>query len=217
MSEPNYLYLNAIQKKKISRTPIWIMRQAGRYLPEYRKVRAKYDFLTVCKTPELATEVTIQPIRRFGFDAAIMFSDILVIPDAIGQKLEFLKDHGPKLSPQILNGNDFQILNLDGLEEKLEYVAGAIKMIRSELNGKTPLIGFSGSPFTLAVYMIEGKPTKNFKYIKQTLYSSPELLVSLLEKLTEAVIRYLVMQINAGAQAVQVFDTWGGHFTCPPV
>ncbi len=210
MPDQNFLYLNAIQKKPVERTPIWIMRQAGRYLPEYLKVRDKYDFITVCKTPELATEVTLQPIRRFGFDAAILFSDILVIPDALGQKLEFLKDHGPKLSPQILQDKDITTLSLNGLEEKLSYVANAIKMVRSELDGKTPLIGFSGSPFTLATYMIEGKPTRNFKHIKQMLYSNPERLTKLLEMLTTAVTRYLKMQIEAGAQAVQVFDTWGG-------
>ena len=203
-------FLESIKKEKISHTPIWIMRQAGRYLPEYQEVRDKYDFLTVCKTPELATEVTIQPIRRFGFDAAILFSDILVIPEALGQKLEFLENHGPKLSPQILSGKDIDNLVSDGLENKLEYVAKAVKMIRSELDGKTPLIGFSGAPFTLAVYMTEGKPTRNFKHLKQFIYSEPETVHRLLGLLTDSVIRYLAMQIEAGAQAVQLFDTWGG-------
>ena len=186
------------------------MRQAGRYLPEYMEVRTKHDFITVCKTPELATEVTLQPIRRFGFDAAILFSDILVIPEALGQKLEFLENHGPKLSPQVLTAQDIARLSLEGIEEKLSYVGDAVKMIRGDLDGKTPLIGFSGSPFTLATYMIEGKPTRNFKYIKKMMFSEPEMLITLLEMLTEAVSRYLVMQIKAGAQAVQVFDTWGG-------
>lgn len=208
MSE--YTYINAIRKKPVDRTPIWIMRQAGRYLPEYMEVRNKYDFITVCKTPELATEVTLQPIRRFGFDAAILFSDILVIPEAMGQKLEFLENHGPKLSPQVLTPADVARLSIDGIEDKLSYVGSAVKMIRSELEGKTPLIGFSGSPFTLATYMIEGKPTRNFKYIKKMMFSEPETLMNLLHMLTEAVSRYLVMQIKAGAQAVQVFDTWGG-------
>jgi uroporphyrinogen decarboxylase len=206
----NFLFIDAIRKKPIKRTPIWIMRQAGRYLPEYMEVRRKHDFITVCKTPELATEVTMQPIRRFGFDAAILFSDILVIPEALGQKLEFLENHGPRLSPQVLVDRDVASLSLDGIEHKLEYVANAIKMILGELGGKTPLIGFSGSPFTLATYMIEGKPTRNFKYIKKMLYRDPERLTRLLEILTEAVSRYLVMQIKAGAQAIQVFDTWGG-------
>jgi uroporphyrinogen decarboxylase len=209
MSE-NHLYLDAIRKKPVKRTPVWIMRQAGRYLPEYLEIRRKNDFITVCRTPELATEVTMQPIRRFGFDAAILFSDILVIPEAMGQKLEFLENHGPKLSPQILTDEDIDNLTVQNIEAKLEYVANAVKMIRRELDGKTPLIGFSGSPFTLATYMIEGKPTRNFKYIKTILYQNPERLTHLLELLTEAVSRYLIMQAKAGAQALQVFDTWGG-------
>lgn len=210
MSERNYIYIDAIRKKKTPYTPIWIMRQAGRYLPEYMEVRSKYDFITVCKTPELATEVTLQPIRRFGFDAAILFSDILVIPEALGQKLEFFENHGPKLSPQILIKKELSDLNFDGLNDKLNYVAEAIKMLRRELPVQTPLIGFSGSPFTLAVYMIEGKPTRNFKFIKSIMYSEPERLIRLLDLLTDSVVRYLKMQIETGAQAVQVFDTWGG-------
>jgi uroporphyrinogen decarboxylase len=210
MPDPDYLYINAIQEKPVSRTPIWIMRQAGRYLPEYEKVRRRHDFLTVCKTPELAAEVTLQPIRRFGFDAAILFSDILVIPEAMGQKLEFLQNHGPRLSPRILKKEDIDTLQIDVLEDKLSYVADAIRMIRRELGEKTPLIGFSGSPLTLATYMIEGAPTRNFKSIKQMLFSKPGDLARLLELLTDAVTRYLKMQISAGAQAVQLFDTWGG-------
>lgn len=206
----DYLYINAIRKNPVHRTPIWIMRQAGRYLPEYMEVREKHNFIEVCKTPELATEVTLQPIRRFGFDAAILFSDILVIPEAMGQKLEFLENHGPKLSPQILSMKDIGKLNLNDIESRLSYVGDAIKMITRELNGKTPLIGFSGSPFTLATYMIEGKPTRNFRFIKEMLYKTPDNLISLLDMLTEAVTRYLVMQIKAGVQAVQIFDTWGG-------
>ena len=210
MSEQNYIYIDAIQKKKTPHTPIWIMRQAGRYLPEYMEVRSKHDFISVCKTPELATEVTLQPIRRFGFDAAILFSDILVIPEALGQKLEFLENHGPKLSPQILTNTDVSGLNSDDLDNKLNYVIEAIKMLRRELPVETPLIGFSGSPFTLAVYMIEGKPTQNFKFIKSMMYSNPDRLLKLLDLLTDSVTRYLKMQIEAGVQAVQLFDTWGG-------
>jgi len=209
-TKPNFLYINSINKEPVDRTPIWIMRQAGRYLPEYNKVRQKHDFLTVCKTPELATEVTLQPIRRFGFDAAILFSDILVIPEALGQKLEFLENHGPKLSPQVLQDKDVENLKIEDIEIKLSYVGNAVKMITSELSGQTPLIGFSGSPFTLATYMIEGKPTRNFKFIKKMLYSDPQRLSSLLDLLTETVSRYLIMQIKAGVQAIQIFDTWGG-------
>ena len=210
MTKQSSLYLDAIQGKPIGRTPIWIMRQAGRYLPEYMAVREKHDFLTVCHTPELAAEVTLQPIRRFGFDAAILFSDILVIPAALGQNLEFLENHGPRLSPQILTHQDLERLVSENIEERLDYVARAVSLIRSELAGQVPLIGFSGSPFTLATYMIEGKPTRNFKFIKTMLYQDPELLHKILDMLTAAVIRYLNMQIQAGAQAVQIFDTWGG-------
>ena len=206
----SYLYIDAIQKKPIERTPLWIMRQAGRYLPEYQQVREKHDFLTVCKTPELAAEVTLQPIRRFGFDAAILFSDILVVPEAMGQQLEFLENHGPQLSPQVLDEEQFNRLSTHGIEEKLEYVAGAVREINSRLPADIPLIGFSGSPFTLAVYMIEGKPTRNFKYIKQLIYSNPNFVHRLLAKLTEAVTRYVEMQIRAGVKAIQLFDTWGG-------
>lgn len=206
----DFIYINAIRKKPVPYTPIWIMRQAGRYLPEYQKIRSRHSFLTVCKTPELATEVTLQPIRRFGFDAAILFSDILVIPEAMGQTLEFLENHGPKLSPQILSEKNLERLNTDGMTERLSYVKNAINMIRRELASETALIGFSGSPFTLATYMIEGKPTRNFKYIKTMLYREPELLARLLNLLTRTVTDYLRMQIEAGADAIQIFDTWGG-------
>jgi uroporphyrinogen decarboxylase len=154
--------------------------------------------------------VTLQPIRRFGFDAAILFSDILVIPEALGQKLEFLEDHGPRLSPQVLTKKDIEGLSIEGIEDSLSYVADAVRMIRGALADKTPLIGFSGSPWTLATYMIEGKPTRNFKHIKKWLFSEPATLQQLLKLLADAVSRYLKMQIEAGAQAVQVFDTWGG-------
>lgn len=210
MSEKNYRYLQAIHKKPIDRTPIWIMRQAGRYLPEYQAVRAKHDFISVCKTPELATEVTLQPIRRFGFDAAILFSDILVIPEAMGQHLEFLENHGPRLSPQILSVDDISKLSVTGIEAELSYVEDAVRMVSGELNGQVPLIGFSGSPFTLATYMIEGKPSRNFKYIKKMMYSEPQVLHRLLKILSQAVSRYLSLQIDAGVDAVQIFDTWGG-------
>ncbi len=210
MSVKDYRYISAIYKKPVDRTPVWIMRQAGRYLPEYQRIRDQYDFITVCKTPELATEVTLQPIRRFGFDAAILFSDILVIPEAMGQHLEFLENHGPRLSPQVLSEKDLLSLEESDVEKKLAYVGNAIRLIATELNGNIPLIGFSGSPFTLATYMIEGKPTRNFKFIKQLIYTNPAILHRLLDMLTIAVTRYLTMQIESGVDAVQVFDTWGG-------
>jgi uroporphyrinogen decarboxylase len=210
MPERDCLYIRAVRRRPVDRTPIWIMRQAGRYLPEYEKIRSRHDFLEVCKTPELATEVTLQPIRRFGFDAAILFSDILVIPEALGQRLEFLRDHGPRLSPPVRGERDVATLSPDGLEDRLRYVAEAVRMIRRELDGGTPLIGFSGSPLTLATYMIEGAPTRNFKFVKQMLYSEPERLTRLLGVLAEAVSGYLRMQVSAGVDAVQIFDTWGG-------
>lgn len=210
MNDNKHIFIEAIQKKPVTRTPIWIMRQAGRYLPEYQEVRKKHDFIKVCKTPELATELTLQPIRRFAFDAAILFSDILVIPEAMGVNLEFIEDRGPKLSPQVLREDDLLQLGYDDLRNKLDYVSQAIKMILGELNGHIPLIGFSGSPFTLATYMIEGTPTRNFKHVKTIMYSNPRLMHQLLDLLTNAVTQYLIMQIEAGVQAVQIFDTWGG-------
>lgn len=210
MNNNTFTYLEAIKRNPVQRTPIWIMRQAGRYLPEYRALREKYDFLTVCKTPELATEVTMQPLRRFDIDAAILFSDILVIPEAMGQELTFLPDHGPQLNPYVRDEAGINALNVKAITDRLSYVADAVKMIKSELGNRAPLIGFSGSPFTLAVYMIEGKPTRNYKYIKTMMYSRPDLLHKLLSKLATAVSDYLSMQVEAGADAIQVFDTWGG-------
>jgi uroporphyrinogen decarboxylase len=204
------LYLDAVFKKPVGRTPVWIMRQAGRYLPEYRKIREKYDFLTLCKTPEAATEVTLQPIRRYGFDAAILFSDILVVPEAMGMELIFHENSGPRLSPVIHKEQDLEQLSIKHVPDRLCYVAETIKLLRKELNADRTLIGFSGSPFTLATYMVEGKPTKNFKHIKKMLYSDSRLLDKLLDILTQAIIRYLKLQIEAGAEALQIFDTWGG-------
>jgi uroporphyrinogen decarboxylase len=204
------LYLDAVAKKPVSRTPVWIMRQAGRYLPEYRKMREKYDFLSLCKTPEAAAEVTLQPIRRFGFDAAILFSDILVVPEAMGMELLFLENHGPRLKPEIASRQDLNKLELEPLPRRLKYVADTIKILKQELKSETTLIGFSGSPFTLATYMIEGKPTKNFKHIKKMLYGQPDVLHALLALLTRAVTAYLQLQIEAGVEAIQIFDTWGG-------
>jgi uroporphyrinogen decarboxylase len=204
------LYLDAVTKKPTARTPVWIMRQAGRYLPEYRQMREKYDFLTLCKTPQAAAEVTLQPIHRFAFDAAILFSDILVVPEAMGMELTFLENNGPKLSPAIRSWQDLETLSVNNVRERLHYVADTIKILRKELKSETTLIGFSGSPFTLATYMVEGKPTKNFKYIKKMLYSEGRLLERVLEMLTQAIIEYFKLQIEAGAEALQIFDTWGG-------
>jgi len=203
-------YLKTIRKEPVDHLPMWIMRQAGRYLPEYRALREKYDFLTVCKTAELAAEVTVQPIRRFDFDAAILFSDILVVPEAMGQRLRFAKNHGPLLVPAVQRAEDLQRFSAEGVVEKLDYVAQAIRACRNELPAHTPLIGFSGSPWTLAVYMIEGKGTRTFSKCKGMMYSQPEVMEQLLDLLTDAVSSYLRMQVEAGVQALQIFDTWGG-------
>jgi uroporphyrinogen decarboxylase len=210
MTPDEFVFLKAIRREPIPRTPLWIMRQAGRYLPEYRKIRKKRDFLSVCKDPELAAEVTLQPMRRFDLDAAILFSDILILPEAMGIKLEFINNRGPRLWPRIIDESRLQILSCEPIIERLQFVVETIKRILAALDGKKPLIGFSGSPFTLAAYMIEGTPTRNFKYIKTMLYKKSSILPRLLDMLTEAVIHSLTLQIAAGVHAVQIFDTWGG-------
>ncbi len=187
------------------------MRQAGRYLPEYRAVREKVDFLTLCKTPDLASEVTIQPVDIIGVDAAIIFSDILVVPEAMGMQL-FIEDGkgGPRFSSPIRSRTQIDALPVPDPHSKLKFVLDAIRTARKNLNNKVPLIGFSGSPWTLATYMVEGKGTKNFRYIKELVFSHPKDAHLLLDKLARAVAAYLSAQIEAGAQAIQIFDTWGG-------
>jgi uroporphyrinogen decarboxylase len=192
------------------RTPVWIMRQAGRYLPEYRAIREKTDFLTLCKTPELAAEVTIQPVDIIGVDAAILFSDILVIPEAMGMKLEIVESRGPTFDDPIRSFDDLTRLTTDGLIDRLKYVFDAIGLTKERLAGRVPLIGFSGAPWTLAVYMVEGKATKNFDQIKRFIYSEPKAAHALLEKLADAVVEYLNEKISSGCDAVQIFDTWAG-------
>lgn len=194
----------------VERTPIWIMRQAGRYLPEYRAVREKYDFLTMCKTPELASEVTVQPIDIFGFDASIIFSDILVIPEAMGLKLEMIESKGPSFPDPVRNNNDIEKLDNSEMQQKLNYVYDAVKLTKERLSSKVPLIGFSGAPWTLAAYMVEGKGSKNFEIIKSLIFKDPRSAHSLLEKITDAVIDYLKGKVAAGCDALQIFDTWGG-------
>lgn len=206
----NDLFLRACKKEPVERTPIWIMRQAGRYLPEYRVVREKTDFLTMCKTPELAAEVTIQPIDLIGVDAAIIFSDILVIPEAMGMSLEMNEGVGPVFPHPIRTEEDFrQLKDIDPTKE-LKYVLDAVSLTKKELNGRVPLIGFSGSPWTLMTYMVEGKGSKNFSHIKKLIFSNPSLAHKLLDKIASAVVEYLNAKIEAGANAVQIFDTWGG-------
>lgn len=186
------------------------MRQAGRYLPEYRKVRDKYDFLTMCKTPELAAEVTIQPVDILGVDAAIIFSDILVIPEAMGMKLELIESKGPKLYEPIRNESDINKLKKVDPFKDLKFVLDAISLTKKELNGRVPLIGFSGSPWTLMTYMVEGSGSKNFSEIKKFIYNNPSSAHRLLNLISDAVADYLSAQIESGANAVQIFDTWGG-------
>ena len=211
MELKNDILLRALQRQPVDRTPVWIMRQAGRYLPEYLKTRAEAgSFMDLCQTPELACEVTLQPLRRFSLDAAIIFSDILTIPDVMGLKLYFVAGEGPKFEHPLQSADDIRKLPSPDVNESLGYVMDAITLTRRELGGKVPLIGFSGSPWTLATYMIEGGSSKTFSKAKKLIYQDPEIAHQLLEKLAATVTDYLNAQIEAGAQAVQIFDTWGG-------
>ncbi|RCL46350.1 MAG: uroporphyrinogen decarboxylase [Candidatus Thioglobus sp.] len=207
----NDTFIRALLGQPVDYTPIWIMRQAGRYLPEYRATRQRAgDFLTLCKTPELACEVTMQPLDRFALDAAILFSDILTIPDAMGLGLEFREGDGPIFTKPIQNLRDINNLAVPDPNDELDYVINAVSLIRRELAGRVPLIGFSGSPWTLATYMVEGGSSKDFAKIKSLLYTSPKDTEKLLNILSDSVATYLNAQIAAGAQAVMIFDTWGG-------
>lgn len=207
----NDLYLRAALRQPTERTPVWMMRQAGRYLPEYRATRAQAgDFMSLCKNPELACEVTMQPLRRFPLDAAILFSDILTVPDAMGLGLYFTQGEGPAFQHPVRSGADVARLGVLDPEDGLGYVMAAVRTIRHELDGRVPLIGFSGSPWTLATYMVEGSGSKTYSHIKGMLYDAPVLLHQLLAVLAQSVAAYLNAQIQAGAQAVMVFDTWGG-------
>lgn len=189
------------------------MRQAGRYLPEYRAIREQTDFLTLCKTPELASEVTIQPVDIIGVDAAILFSDILVIPEAMGMKLELIESRGPVFDDPIRNSSAVDRLETENIVEKLEYVMQAIRLTKEKLNNRVPLIGFSGAPWTLATYIVEGKGSKNFDVIKSLIYNEPATAHKLLEKLSGSIIEYLNAKIRAGCDAVQIFDTWAGSLS----
>lgn len=210
----NDRFLRALLRQDVDVTPVWMMRQAGRYLPEYREVRTKAgNFMNLCQNPELACEVTLQPLRRFELDAAILFSDILTIPDAMGLGLYFEAGEGPKFHKPVRTEADVEALPLLNAAQDLDYVMDAVKLIRQELNGQVPLIGFSGSPWTVATYMVEGGSSKDFATIKQMMMTKPAVLHELLGKLASAVTGYLNAQIAAGAQAVQIFDTWGGVLT----
>lgn len=207
----NDRFLRALLREPVDTTPVWMMRQAGRYLPEYREVRAQAgDFLSLCKDQDFACEVTLQPLRRYDLDAAILFSDILTVPDALGLGLYFETGEGPKFKKTVRTAQDVAALPKIDVKSDLDYVMKAVSTIHSALNGQVPLIGFSGSPWTLATYMVEGGSSKDFRYTKHMMYSQPEVMHALLDHLANTVIDYLNAQIDAGAQAVQIFDSWGG-------
>ncbi|MDA0751229.1 MAG: uroporphyrinogen decarboxylase [Verrucomicrobia bacterium] len=203
-------FVRACRCESVDRPPIWMMRQAGRALPEYRAVKEKHSFVEIVQTPELATEVTLQPIRRFGFDAAILFSDILVVCEAMGQSYSFRETGGIEMAFPVQNAGDVDRLEVQGAVERLDYVNQAVRMIRRELDPQTALIGFSGSPWTLANFMMEGGSSREFVQAKKAMYAQPELFESLCRKLTDVIVDYLNMQIRAGVDAVQIFDTSGG-------
>ena len=206
--------IRALLRQPVDYTPVWLMRQAGRYLPEYRAIRSKVtDFMQLCKTPELACEVTLQPIKRFNLDAAILFSDILTIPDAMDVGLHFVEGEGPVISRPVRTEQDVNKIQIPNPEMDLKYVCDAIHLIKKELKQELPLIGFAGSPWTIATYMVEGGSNKSFGHIKKLLYSNPALLHHLLDKLTQSVTYYLNAQIKAGVDAIMIFDTWGGVLT----
>ncbi len=207
----NDRFLRALKREPVDMTPVWMMRQAGRYLPEYRASRQQAgSFMDLCTNPDLACEVTLQPLARYPLDAAILFSDILTIPDAMGLGLYFETGEGPRFRKIVRTAADVDALPIPDVESDLDYVMKAVSTIRRELNGSVPLIGFSGSPWTLATYMVEGGSSKDFRHLKAMIYDQPEVAHQLLDKLAQTVIAYLNGQIRHGAQAVQIFDTWGG-------
>ena len=206
--------MKAVRREPVDTTPLWIMRQAGRYLPEYRELRAQAgDFITLCTTPNLAAEVTIQPIRRYGMDGAILFSDILTVPDAMGLGLYFADGEGPRFKNPVRSEADVRALAVPDPETELRYVMDAVRLSRRTLDNRLPLIGFAGSPWTLACYMVEGGGSDNFARVKSLALNEPKLMHQLLEVVTDSVIAYLSAQRAAGAQALMVFDTWGGVLT----
>jgi len=207
------IFLRACRGEEVEYTPVWIMRQAGRYLPEYRAVRSNIDFLTLCKNPKLAAEVTLQPVDILGVDAAILFSDILIPLEAMGMRLEFSDKEGPILGEPIRNKSGVEKLIIPDVEEDMPFIFDTIRILRKELEKKVPLIGFSGAPFTLATYMIEGGSSKNFLNTKKIMFQTGAVFHYLMEKLTDMTVSYLSAQIKAGAQAVQIFDTWAGILT----
>jgi uroporphyrinogen decarboxylase len=212
----NDRFLRALQRQPVDRTPVWIMRQAGRYMPEYRAIRNQAgDFLTLCKTPELACQVTMLPLQRFALDAAILFSDILIIPEAMGLGLSFIADEGPKFSKVVSSAADVAKLPDIEPEKDLAYVSSAIRLLVKELAGTVPLIGFAGSPWTVATYMVEGQTSKQFNKIRGLMYQEPLVMHKLLAHMTKQITNALLAQIAAGVNAVMIFDTWGGILADP--
>ena len=206
----NDLFLRALKGESVSRPPVWMMRQAGRYLPEFMEIKNKYDFFTRCRTPELASEITIQPIRRFGMDAAILFSDILVIPQAMNLEVQMKPDFGPYVPHPVRNQQDIENIIVPDVNIELNYVFEAIKATREKLNNEVPLIGFAGSPWTLLCYMVQGQGSKTFDKAKEFCFTNPSAAHALLQKLTDTTIEYLKAKITAGVDVVQIFDSWGG-------
>ncbi len=204
----NTRFLDACRGLPVDRTPVWLMRQAGRYLPEYRRVRSSCTFLELCKTPELAAEVTLQPVDILGVDAAILFSDILIPLEPMGMRFDFVP--GPLFEEPVRTIGDVEQLRVPSMDEAVPFVLETIRILRRELEGRVPLIGFGGAPFTLACYMVEGKGSKAFATVKRMIYSAPQVFAALMDKLADMLVAYLGAQITAGVQAVQVFDTWGG-------
>jgi uroporphyrinogen decarboxylase len=210
MSLKNDLLLRALRKEKVERPPVWMMRQAGRYLPDYMKLKEKYDFFTRIQTPELACEITLQPVEQIGTDAAIIFSDILVIPQAMGLSVLMEEGKGPLLPSVIQSESDVDNLITDSVQEELKYVTDALSLTKKELNGRVPLIGFAGAPWTVLCYMVEGKGSKTWDKAKQFCFTKPKLAHRLLQKITDVTIQYLKAQAKAGADVLQVFDSWSG-------
>lgn len=206
----NSLLLKVLNGEPVDSTPVWLMRQAGRYLPQYQVFREKYSFFERCQNPQLACEITLQPLKVLAVDAAILFSDILVVPQAMGMEVQLIESKGPFLPDPIKTFKDLVRLKVPYIEESLGYVLEAIKLVNIELNGKIPLIGFAGSPFTLLCYMVQGKGSKNFNEAKAFCYSQPELATQLLQMITDTTIAYLTAQYKAGVHVVQIFDSWGG-------
>jgi len=209
-SAPKHDFLEACGGRKVSRTPVWIMRQAGRYQPEYRAIRKKHTFMEMCKTPELAAQVTLMPVEQLGVDAAILFSDILIPVEAMGVPVEFTEAKGPVLSRPVRTARDVARLHVPDPAGEMPFVMDAVRLIREGLAGKVPLIGFCGAPWTLASYMVEGSGSKNYIEIKKLMFGAPEVYRALMDKITATVADYLVAQVEAGAEAIQLFDSWAG-------